>query len=478
MAFDASPSWSGFNYQGKVALYHALTLINAEPLETDFSDFSLMLENIEDFEIMRNGILVSIHQVKAYNSSSYGQYSDALLEITLELHKQPNLIGKIHTWKPITSKKNFQDLATSIKDDLKLLLDEHTNTDQESGSSIIEKAVSRGENKPKKAKILQAAFPTFTAKVIFDTLDSIYRGQNDALSRLESYLYEDDNKRFCDLGTINGKIKSEISKALHPRNIPNTQEQLDKTFLYFLGVIDEYIIQRHKDKQQAEKISIKFNEIIEAIKEDHEDVGLQYLAFKFKEQFTYQIDKYINDPDDYKGSEDGVICNLKETTKIILSLSPMELWRYYRTFSPHIELDHDNNTEKAMLVDLEGIRNVLIKIFHEINFDYISVDKEKYNLSYCTTKLPYNRYLPTTITNSSRPKQIEQKIIRNKAMVETLFEFKNLIYQGKNSHTFSTTSIAHTEAPPSEDEDPRSKRNDILKNISLVPISTAKAELI
>lgn len=28
MTFDASPPWSGFNYQGKVALYAALKLIS------------------------------------------------------------------------------------------------------------------------------------------------------------------------------------------------------------------------------------------------------------------------------------------------------------------------------------------------------------------------------------------------------------------------------------------------------------------
>ncbi|WFN57301.1 hypothetical protein [Dickeya lacustris] len=44
MAFDASPSWSGFNYQGKVAIYHTLTLINQQPVDTDFSNWSLMLE--------------------------------------------------------------------------------------------------------------------------------------------------------------------------------------------------------------------------------------------------------------------------------------------------------------------------------------------------------------------------------------------------------------------------------------------------
>ncbi len=62
-------------------------------------------------------------------------------------------------------------------------------------------------------------------------------------------------------------------------------------------------------------------------------------------------------------------------------------------------------------------------------------------------------------------------------MCEILFEVENLIYSGLEAHTFCPTSMAHTEAPQAEDEDPRSKRDDILKHITLVPISTAKEAL-
>ncbi|WP_394166286.1 ABC-three component system protein [Photobacterium piscicola] len=476
MAFDASPSWSGFNYQGKVALYYVLSLINADTVGTDFSDRDLMLEDTEDFEILCNGNSVSIHQVKAYNSSSYGKYSDALLEITLELYKQPRVIGKIHTWKQINSKPNFQNLETSIKDDLKVILDQYRNTNPKDGSSIIEKAVSTDRNKPKRAAILAAALPELTATQLFDILNSIHNGQNNAVNRLESHLYKDDN-RFCDLDTINDKIKSEISTALEARNITCTQEQLEKTFHYFLGMMDRYIIQRHKTKQQEEKISIAFNEIIEVLGTDHEDIGFEYLAYEFKNQFAHQIDEYISDPDDYTDPEENVLCNLKEASKFLLNLNPMDLWAYYRSFCPHIDLAHDNNTANAFATDLDGIRYVLIRILHEINFDRASHNALKYNFSYRTTISPYKNFLPTTITPTARVTQIERKITSNPNMCEALFEVENLIYSGLEPHAFYPTSMAHTEAPQAEDEDPRTKRDDILKLITLVPISTAKGVL-
>ncbi|TPV22421.1 hypothetical protein FJW00_19835, partial [Pantoea anthophila] len=93
MAFDASPSWSGFNYQGKVSLYHALKIINMKPAGDDLSNLSLMLENTEDFEIIEDSNAKTFHQVKAYNSSSYSKYEDALLELTLELYKNKDVEG-------------------------------------------------------------------------------------------------------------------------------------------------------------------------------------------------------------------------------------------------------------------------------------------------------------------------------------------------------------------------------------------------
>lgn len=476
MAFDASPSWSGFNYQGKVALYYALTLINAEPVGADFSNRSLMLEDTEDFEILCDGNSISIHQVKAYNSSAYSKYSDALLEITLELFKQPAVLGKIHSWKEINSKPNLQDLGASIKDDLNVILEQYRSSNPKNGSTILEKAVFEGGNKPKQAAILKAAFPEHTDVQLFDILNLIYTGQSNAIARLDSYLYEDNN-RFCNLDTINEKIETEISTALTARNITNTPEQQKKTFFFFLGMMDKYIIQRHKDKQEEEKISIAFDEIIEALEADHEDIGKEYLANEFKEQFAQLIDEYISDPEDYSEPEGNALCNLKEASKFLLGLSPKELWAYYRSFCPHIYLEQENNTVNALASDPIGIRYVLISILHTINFDRASHNPRKHKFAYRTATLPPRNYIPTTITNVARAAQIENRIMSNPNMSEILFEVENLIYNGSETYTFSPNSIKHTEAPTAKDEDPRTERNDILSNITLVPISIAKDAL-
>lgn len=476
MAFDASPSWSGFNYQGKVALYYALQLINAEPVEADFSSYSLMLESTEDFEILCDGEPISFHQVKAYNSSAYSSYADALLGITLELHKKPGVIGRIHTWKLINSKPGSQDLTTSIKDDLNVILSQYQSKNPKDGSTTLEKAASSETGISKPAAILRASQNGKTAEELYEILVSIHSGHNNALARLEPYQYK-DGKKFCELDNINEKIKLEISNALVARGNIVTNEILEKTFNCFLGAIDRYIIYRHKAKQHESTIPISFDEIIDSLNIDHEDIGKEYLACKFKETFSCLIDEYMGDQDDYRDPGEDVYCNLKEARKFLLGLSALELWAHYRSFSPQAYLQNDNNTENAFATDLSGIRHALIKTLHFINFKRASHNAAKCRLTYRTEVSPHQHYLPTTISNVARASLIERKIIANPNMNEILFEIENIIYDGLEPHAFSPTQLAHTEAPEEAEDDSRSKRDEVLKLIKLVPIMTAKDAL-
>ncbi|MBV7598978.1 ABC-three component system protein [Aeromonas sp. sia0103] len=80
---SAISSWSGFVYQGKIALYHSLKLIYDDDL-----DFELQLDSSDDFAIYKNGKLHTAHQVKAKISKYRSGYTKALVQSTLiELDK-------------------------------------------------------------------------------------------------------------------------------------------------------------------------------------------------------------------------------------------------------------------------------------------------------------------------------------------------------------------------------------------------------
>ncbi len=60
----AITSWSGFVYQGKVALYHSLKLI-LEDIQ-GCSNYKLQLDSLEDFAILdEDDNPISLHQVNA-----------------------------------------------------------------------------------------------------------------------------------------------------------------------------------------------------------------------------------------------------------------------------------------------------------------------------------------------------------------------------------------------------------------------------
>ena len=75
----AVPTWSGFIYQGRVALYHVLKLLN-EKTEQELNTLYIQIDSIEDFAIITYDDNVvtplTIHQVKAVNSHLYSTYED------------------------------------------------------------------------------------------------------------------------------------------------------------------------------------------------------------------------------------------------------------------------------------------------------------------------------------------------------------------------------------------------------------------
>lgn len=75
---SAVSSWSGFVYQGKIALYHSLKMIHDGDL-----DFELQLDSSDDFAIYKNGKLQTAHQVNAKISKYRSGYTTALEQSTL-----------------------------------------------------------------------------------------------------------------------------------------------------------------------------------------------------------------------------------------------------------------------------------------------------------------------------------------------------------------------------------------------------------
>lgn len=101
---SAISSWSGFVYQGKVALYHSLILIHDGDLE-----FELQLDSSDDFAIYKNGRLQTAHQVKAKISKYRSGYTNALEQSTLiENDKIKGTVRYFHVSVPLNDTKDHK----------------------------------------------------------------------------------------------------------------------------------------------------------------------------------------------------------------------------------------------------------------------------------------------------------------------------------------------------------------------------------
>lgn len=84
---SAISTWGGFVYQGKVALYHALVLLNTKSFRgKEIEEFDLQLDSTDDFAIYCNDIVVSTHQVKAKISCYRSAYQSALEKASAIVH--------------------------------------------------------------------------------------------------------------------------------------------------------------------------------------------------------------------------------------------------------------------------------------------------------------------------------------------------------------------------------------------------------
>lgn len=95
---DAIPSWSGFNYQGKIVLLTVVREIN-ELLRNggDISLYQVELEKTEDFVLQENDLPKALYQVKAtLSKSKWGQYQDALDKLLKHRSDAGNLAAKCY----------------------------------------------------------------------------------------------------------------------------------------------------------------------------------------------------------------------------------------------------------------------------------------------------------------------------------------------------------------------------------------------
>lgn len=491
MAHDASATWSGFNYQGKVALFHTLYHINeklSENPDFDFSGYNLTLEHHEDFEISNSDVLISCHQVKAHKDPAFSNYRNALLEMALELRNYSEVRGFFHTWQEITL-PDGKGLEEAIREDIESIITEYNDSEVKT-DTYIEKALSGTSNPPKRAAILRKAFSGNgdTAETIIHALRDICAQDTGSVGKIKQYKYP-DGRFACELENVETFIKNELQSLYNKIGIIYSTEQQDRAYHFLLGELDRHIIERHHNISQNPPLKVSFENIISILRTDFENVSDQYLLFHFKDLFVKQFERFCAEPglcpdDHHSNCNNGGCCNLRDITNILFKLPAESLWCYYQNFVPHKDLCKEKNILNALNFDIESVLNVLFSIFYELNSGRKIHRKSSNQINYNSILDDKNLYLPTAI-GQGLPSTLAKDILNNPLMIEILFEVKTLI-AGVGVRSIDNLKDALNQNRSVEslqvycrdlDDVRQEKINDIVSDLRLIPLNQAKDEI-
>lgn len=121
---DATPSWNGFNYQGKVGIYVVLTLILKDLTKNDIesesfnrflSAHTIQFEWIEDFSILKDDQYISHHQVKHKEGSAFSTHIKALVQIRSR-NKRVLQESDLRKYPEIAKEKSHETILSELQD--------------------------------------------------------------------------------------------------------------------------------------------------------------------------------------------------------------------------------------------------------------------------------------------------------------------------------------------------------------------------
>lgn len=121
---DATPSWNGYNYQGKVGLYVCLlNILKEAQAGVDLPAFNAFLEEhhieyewIEDFAIKKNDNYLSLHQVKNKGENKFNDHVEAIATI---LYRKNGVLSDTDIFKYFKFKSKKKEILQQSKRGLK-----------------------------------------------------------------------------------------------------------------------------------------------------------------------------------------------------------------------------------------------------------------------------------------------------------------------------------------------------------------------
>lgn len=381
---DAIPSWSGYNYQGQIAIVTILDLMNKiKSSGDDITQYELKLEDIEDFSIYNNGKVKSIHQVKASRTTAIGSFAEALYYLATDLTGDANEAeaAYLHTACELTSENWEIEIKSTIEkylpekiSRLKAILSDADALNEEVRilrTKIKANCHIDGRISKERLTILRALQPisskydikpecVYTAiKEYLDRLPEPEFSDELIYRRIKCYKYVNGRNYLPTIETI-AAIENQITEywgediaRLREANISVYRNQLQQ-------VINDHVRARHSDPRITKCIPLtQFNQVLmEDIPISGEQRILMEKDFLFILRRNYcEYECTIGDNCD--------ACDLDNKMELFGDMCAAEFEKFCYMLSPHVREDIDQ--EPSHLLDTHGLYGSTFPSLHAIN---------------------------------------------------------------------------------------------------------------
>lgn len=334
--YDATNSWNGYNHQGKMALWYAISeitqlydpTITIDQNKAILNNYFLEIEYMEDFSIGKteNGTdsYISVHQVKNRVDANINEYESALLGLLSHLAEYPDIeLAVLHTTIDInlSSKPLLEHIKGFASQPQYLVKIENEIVNNRKKQEYRDKltACKRGRPSTLKSNLKNALLKKYSVfqdltesnlDEAFDLYLSDIRAEKSKLSSLSEtqmnkvsickYTLNGITTDYCPIESAVELLKSAI-RSFYQKTLPGhykTQNDfIDKSTLWILGKLDNHIIERdlHFDLYKKGTLDrrIVFSDIYDWLMSDDIDHhGPWYYLHYIKEGLFAKLERY------------------------------------------------------------------------------------------------------------------------------------------------------------------------------------------
>ena len=462
--WDATNSWSGYNYQGKIALFVVLKKINeliSMGKMDEIEKYSVELEWLEDFSILYKGDdgvqYKTIHQVKAKDKHNITDYEDALVKLYYKIVNYKTIeYAYLHVCKSINyiedewndnvkglvlncrQIKALQDRIISYKSS-PMKKEEVEKIYTPRRKSDINKLVKEYNEKYfANKKITISNVDEILDKILSDLQLQIEMSQKDVkdedIRKIELYSYPSGDV-YCKLDEINDLIKAEIVNYWRNTRAEEwkcaDQGFCEMIFLCLQGLIDKHITQRHIQYSRITERRIGFELITEVLDSDDSVKRCEeYYLYNIKNKLLMMCGEYHEYcMDEWDSDEEREVfckkCEVSAFYEYISKMSEDKIRDLIHTINPNVlkKIDEMNWAEYCIM---DRYKNPFFKGLRDIKSTF---EKDRDYISYVGKNKTLN--LLTTVGNRDGSKKALMRacgeIVANSDLYEILMDVNCLI---------------------------------------------------